>query len=245
MPKIQNFKPIIALTLFFAVTISTAQAHDMWLEKQGNVVKLNYGHPGATDPYPLERISAMSGYTDNQWKVPLQPLPVEGEAFAYATDNYPLLTVEFDNWYWYHSDEEGWQQFRTPQTDFKGTIIEEGASYKLSKEIVYWRPFLSQPIGQRAEIVPLKDPTSLKEGDLLPIQLYLEGTLMPAADSRTSLTSDPAIEHPKLVFRKSQEPVMVKVGPPGRQIVIGKYAKPLDGVKKVWFAFSLTFTTTQ
>jgi hypothetical protein len=67
---------------------------------------------------------------------------------------------------------------------------------------------------------------------------------MPVKASRTSLTTDPAIEHPELVCRKNQEPVMVKVGPPGRQIVIGKYAKPLEGVKKVWFAFSLTFTTT-
>lgn len=224
---------------------SVATAHDMWLEKAGNIVELNYGHPGKTDPYPMERITGINGYTKGKWKVPLAPLPQDGEAFCYVTDDYPLLTVDFDNWYWYHTEEEGWQQFKTPQNDFKGTIIEEGASYKLSKEIVEWAPYLAKPVGQRAEIVPLKDPTTLKEGDMLPVQLYFEGEVMPVEASRSSLTSDPAIEHPELVFRKNLEPVMVKVGPPGRQIVIGKYAKPLDGVKKVWFAFSLTFTTTK
>ena len=239
-------KPFLATAFVFAsLTTSTASAHDMWLEKQGDIVELNYGHPGKTDPYPMERITEINGHSNNNWKVLLQPHPQDGEAFCYVTDDYPLLTVDFDNWYWYHTEEEGWQQFKTPQPGFKGTIIEQGASYKLSKEIVVWDEFLKEPVGQRAEIVPLKDPTSLKEGDMLPVQLYFEGKPMPVEGSRTSLTSDPKIEHPDLVYRTNQEPVMVKVGPAGRQIIIGKYAKPLGDKKFVWFAFSLTFTTTK
>lgn len=238
-----KFAAFVCMATVFSA--QTTLAHDMWLEKTGNIVELNYGHPGKTDPYPMERITSINGYTPAKWKEKLTPLPVEGEAFCYVTDDYPLLTVDFDNWYWYHTEEEGWQQFRTPQEKVKGTIIEEGASYKLSKEIVTWSPFLSEPVGQRAEIVPLKDPTTLKEGDMLPIQLYFEGKMMEVDGSRTSLTSDPAIEHPELTFRENLEPVMVKVGPPGRQIIIGKYEKALNGVKKVWFAYSLTFTTTK
>ena len=237
-------KLITGACMLIAFSATAVQAHDMWLEKKENIVELNYGHPGKTDPYPMERITAMTGYSKGAWKVGLEPLPQDGEAFAYITDEYSLLTVDFDNWYWYHTEEEGWQQFRTP-VDMKGTIIEEGASYKLSKEIVDWAPYLAKPVGQRAEIVPLKDPTTLKEGDMLPIQLYFEGEIMPVKGSRTSLTTDPAVEHPELVFRKGLEPVQVKVGPAGRQIVIGKYAKPLGDKKFVWFAFSLTFTTTK
>lgn len=233
---------VIALSTLTAGTVS---AHDMWLEKKGTIVELNYGHPGKTDPYPMERITEINGYSPNMWKVLLTPHPEDGEAFCYVTEDYPLLTVDFDNWYWYHTEEEGWQQFKTPQKNFKGTIIEQGASYKLSKEIVEWNAALAKPVGQRAEIVPLKDPTKLKEGDMLPIQLFFEGQPMEVEGSRTSLTTDPAIEHPELVFRTSQEPVMVKVGPAGRQIIIGKYAKPLGDKKYVWFAFSLTFATSK
>lgn len=234
----------VAVTLVFLMGASV-QAHDMWLQKEGNKADLHYGHPGKTDPYPMERITAITGYTAGLWKVPLTPRPHDGKAFVYVTDNYPLLTVDFDNWYWYHSEEDGWQQFEVPQEMKKGKIIEEGASYKLSKEIISWEAFLTKPTEQRAEIVPLKDPTILKEGDMLPIQLYFEGELMPVAGSRSSLTSDPSIEHPELASRTSQEPVMVKVGPPGRQMIIGKYEKQLEGVQKVWFAYSLTFTTTK
>lgn len=234
-----------AVIAFSTLTAGTVNAHDMWLEKKDGIVELNYGHPGKTDPYPMERITEINGYSPSMWKVLLTPHPEDGEAFCYVTDDYPLLTVDFDNWYWYHTEEEGWQQFKTPQKGFQGTIIEEGASYKLSKEIVQWNDALAKPVGQRAEIVPLKDPTSLKEGDMLPIQLFFENQPMEVDGSRTSLTTDPAIEHPELVYRTSQEPVMVKVGPAGRQIIIGKYAKSLGGKKYVWFAFSLTFTTSE
>ncbi len=79
----------------------------------------------------------------------------------------------------------------------------------------------------------------------MPIQVYFEVEVMPLEGSRTSLTTDPMIEHSELIYRKSAEPVKVKIGPPGRQIVIGKYAKPLGSNKFVWFAFSLTFTTSK
>ena len=39
------------------------------------------------------------------------------------------------------------------------------------------------------------------------------------------------------------DPVEVKVGPAGRQVIIGKYEKRLDDTRRVWYAFSLTFTT--
>lgn len=228
------------LLLLFATT--AAQAHDMWLEKRGDKVHLLYGHPGNTDPYPLSRITAMTGFTENGWKVALEPVEHKGEAYAYLNDRYELLTVEFDNKYWYNTEEDGWRNFLAPQ-EVRGTIIDEGRSYKLSKEILSWQSFMDEPIGQRAEIVPLKDPTKLKEGDMLPVKLYFEGEPMPAEGARVSLTSDISVEHPELVNLKNTRAVKVKVGPAGRQIIIGKYEKKIDETRRVWFAFSLTFTT--
>lgn len=39
---------LMGLLVLFAGT--TAQAHDMWLEKRGDRAWLLYGHPGSTDP---------------------------------------------------------------------------------------------------------------------------------------------------------------------------------------------------
>lgn len=233
----------ICASLLILFGAATAQAHDMWLEKKGDRVQLLYGHPGNTDPYPLSRITAMNGITDSGWRVALEPIEHKGEAFAYLDDSYVMLTVDFDNKYWYNTEEDGWRNYPTPQ-EVRGTVKDEGRSYKLSKNILSWQCFMDKPISrQRAEIVPLKDPTKLKEGDMLPVVLYFEGKPMPAEGARISGTSDARIEHPELINLRGSEAFNVKIGPAGRQIVIGKYEKRLDETRRVWFAFSLTFTT--
>ncbi len=130
----QVFMIITGVCLLFGFSVTLVQAHDMWLEKKGDIVELKFGHPGKTDPYPMERINSIKGYTKGKWTVALEPLPVGGEAFAYITDAYPLLTVDFDNRYWYHTEEEGWQKFRTP-VEMKGTIIEEGHPINYPKKL--------------------------------------------------------------------------------------------------------------
>ena len=241
-----NFmKSVCSLALLFTLCVSTtAFAHDMWLEKRGDRVFLEYGHPGKTDPYPMSRIQEMKGITQNMWEVALEPIEYKGKAFAHIDDEFALLAVSFDNWYWYNTEEDGWRQFRRP-SEVRGTILEEGRSYKLAKEILAWQPFLAKPIGQRAEIVPLKNPVTLKEGDKLPVMLYYEGNPMPAEGARVSGTSDSKIEHPEKFTITEGKPYEVTIGPAGRQIITGNYEKKLGDNKHVWYAFSLTFTTSK
>lgn len=235
----------LVLTMAFVLAFtSVCSAHDMWLEKKGRTAHLIYGHPGSTDPYPISRITALTGINESNWKTPLEAVYKKGEAFAWLDDDYSMLTVEFDNKYWYHTEEGGWQNFERPR-QVCGKVVEEGRSYKLSKTILKWQPSMSKPVGQRAEIVPLKDPSKLKEGDILPVMMYYEGKPMPAAGARISTTSDRTSEHPELMNLKNSKPINVKIGPAGRQIIIGKYAKALDDTRYVWYAFSLTFRTTK
>ncbi|WP_415716098.1 DUF4198 domain-containing protein [Maridesulfovibrio sp.] len=234
-------KTVLAMVLVMAFA-SICSAHDMWLENKGRKAFLMYGHPGATDPYPLSRITAMTGISENNWKTSLEPVYNKGGAFAWLDDDYTMLTVEFDNRYWYHTEEAGWENFDLPR-QVCGRVIDEGRSYKLSKTIIKWTHGMDKPIGQRAEIVPLKDPTKLKEGDSLPVMMYFEGMPMPAAGARISVSSDRNIEHPELVSLKESKPVNVKIGPAGRQVIIGKYEKRIDDIRRVWYAFSLSFRT--
>jgi len=239
----RKFRIVLGLmSLLVLIAATGAQAHDMWLEKRGDRAWLLYGHPGDTDPYPLSRINALTGITANQWKVALEPVEHKGEAYAWLNDDFAMLCVDFDNKYWYNTEEDGWRNFPDPR-EVRGTILDEGRSWKLAKEIIAWQPFMAQPVGQRIEIVPLKDPTALKEGDSLPVMLYYEGKPVPATGAAVSLTSDFNVEHPEMHKITDQKPVNVKVGPAGRQLIIGKYEHRLDDTRRVWYAFSLSFTT--
>ena len=172
-------RALICAALMVSFGTVAADAHDMWLEKKGDKAWLLYGHPGKTDPYPLSRITNLGGITENQWKVSLDPVEHKGQAYAVLDDRFAMLTVEFDNKYWYNTKEDGWRNFLAPQ-EVRGTILDEGRSYKAAKNILSWQPFMAKPIGQRIEIVPMTDPTGLKEGDTLPVMLFYEGKPIPA-----------------------------------------------------------------
>ncbi len=240
------FRCFFALCMLSIFMVASVHAHNLWMEKDQDKVHVLYGHPGHTDPYPAERIVRLIGYTDTGWKAEIEPVSKDGQAFAYLTDDYPALGIVFDNWYWYHTEEDGWRQLKQPEGVEKGlTMIEEGASYKYSKHISRWEPWLAKPLGMRTEAVPLMDPTKLKEGDLLPVQFYFEGQVMPVKGSKVALSSDSSIEEPEQPARTDLEPVMIKIGPPGLQIISGAYYKPLTGKKIAWHVFTLTFETTK
>ncbi len=214
-----KFICLLALTLLWA---SAASAHDMWLEENGERVEILYGHPGNCDPFPVSKISDFTGLTPNGWKIQIKPIADKGGACGYLDDDYAMVAATLDNNYWRHTEEEGWLNTDHPvKSDL--TIIEEGSSYKIAKVILDWKPFMKKPIGQRMEIVPLKNPTTMKEGEMLPVALFFEGKPVASDGFLISPTSDSSAEHPEMKEIDPAKPCLVKIGPAGRQLVTAKY----------------------
>jgi uncharacterized GH25 family protein len=155
-----------------------------------------------------------------------------------ADEAFCAVSASLDNRYWLKTTD-GWKN----QREHKGLqIVEEGHSYKHTKHIVTWCDFLSMPVGQRFEIVPLKDPTSLKQGDSLPVKVFFEEK--PTLKARVSKTSDMAKTH-DLDPVKGESSTAVQIGPPGLQLINAKLAVPVKGKQVIWFAASLTFHTAR
>jgi len=229
------------------VLAGQASAHNMWFDKTENGYEFAYGHEGKTDLYDPARVTEISGYTKEAKKISLEikrDIIKDGKGVArtVAGNDILLLTGNLDNKYWFHT-ESGWKNSDTP--DGLKDIIEEGESFKLTKHIVKWADFMTSPIGQKAEIVPLQNPSALKEGQALIIQLYFDGKPMPHKEARVTMNSDAHIENNELVYLTSSDPLEVVIGPPGIQLINAKFKLPLEGKKVVWYAFTLTFNTTK
>ena len=141
-----------------------------------------------------------------------------------------------DNKYWMHTTD-GWKNQRQRQGL---EILKEGHSYKFTKHIVKWCDALAKPLGQRFEVVPLHDPTSLKAGDRLPVKIFFEGKIASAA--RIASTSNMEKTH-DLKSIRGEDPFMVDIGPAGLQLINAKLELPVKNQQVVWYAASLTFYT--
>lgn len=232
---------ILFYVSFCAAIILLAQpllAHDMWLQEIEGGFSIVLGHEGKTAPYESARLKDVTGYTENGWTVGLDIFQEKEGCRVMADEAFCAVSALLDNQYWLKTTD-GWEN----QRECKGLkIVEEGRSYKHTKHIVKWCDFLSGPVGQRFEIVPLKDPTSLKQGDSLPVKVFFEGK--PALKARVSKTSNMAKTH-DLEPAKDENSVVVQVGPPGIQLINAKLVVPVKGKQVVWFAASLTFLTTK
>ena len=235
-------KKYIVFSVFLCAAIFLAAhslfAHDMWLQKIEGGFLIALGHEGQTDPYEPARLKDVTGYTENGWTVELDIEREKEGCRVMADEAFCAVSASLDNRYWLKTID-GWEN----QRERKGLqIVEEGHSYKHTKHIVKWCDFLSGPVGQRFEIVPLKDPTSLKQGDSLPVKVFFEGK--PALKARVSKTSNMAKTH-DLEPVKGKGPISVQIGPPGLQLINAKLLVPVKGKQVIWFAASLTFRTTK
>lgn len=238
-------KKMFLLLVFFVWVPNLVFAHTMWLEKTGYGYDLSYGEKGHTDLYEPSRVTSIDGYTDNKEKKSLSfskhiLKDNKGLARIFLDNQYLMLTADLDNKYWVHTDK-GWENTRIPKNADK--ILEEGKSYKSTKHIIKWKNYMTKPMGLNIEIVPLKDPTKLKEGDILEIQCYKNGKTIPSQDVKIAKNSNPHIHH-ALEYGIENKPLLVAISKKGLQVISAKYKVQISEKEVIWYAFTLSFDTS-
>ncbi len=232
----------VLLSVFICLAIfagaGSVLAHDMWLQESREGFDIALGHKGQTDPYEPERVKRVVGYTENGWSVPLDIERKKAGCRVIPDEAFCALSGILDNRYWLKTTD-GWKNQRK-RKDLE--ILKEGHSYKFTKHVVKWCDVLARPLGQRFEIVPLKDPTKLKEGDCLPLKIFFEGK--PVSGASLAKTSSMDKTH-ALEQVQGEGPFVVQIGPTGLQLINAKFELPVQGRQVVWFAVSLTFLTTK
>ena len=233
--KIRIWRYLLVFGLIVSYPFAVA-AHDVWLQKTDDGYLIAVGHQGQIDPYEPERVQQVIGYTQNSWPVELPIEQGKDCCNVFADEAFCAIGAFMDNEYWMKTTE-GWKN----QRQRKGLeILEAGRSYKYTKHVVQWCDILAEPLGQRFEIVPLKDPTSLKKGDRLPVKIFFEGK--PALGAKLAKTSSMGQTH-DIEQVQGEGPFMVEIGPPGLQLINAKIVLPVQGQQVVWIASSLTFHT--
>jgi len=183
----KHIQVFISTVLLLAVHVSISHAHDMWIDMQSYdfdqskpaVLTLGWGHqfvvPGK-DFMSRDRVEKVFfiGPNANDTAIP------QGDN-AYQS-NTPLdkgswVAVAIPHNGFSSKTTQGYQQGKSKK-DLKD-VIECNYSEKYAKALfTVGAPggeAFSQVFGHKLEIVPMKDPATLKEGDDLPVKVLFEG----------------------------------------------------------------------
>nr|WP_319515226.1 DUF4198 domain-containing protein [uncultured Cohaesibacter sp.] len=161
-----------AALVSFGLTVGAANAHGVWIAERHGENAVVYGHGGDDDAYSPDKVKSLVAKTEDGSIVDLALEKRSDHILFKPNKEIATVAVELDNGIWTMDKDKKWHNKAkndVPNAVAAGHYIKYGVS--LLKSI----GGTLKPQGLKLEIIPLKDPLSLKAGDELPIQVLYNG----------------------------------------------------------------------
>jgi uncharacterized GH25 family protein len=177
---------LLCVAAIFLAASLPAQAHELWVmvqKPEGGIFRANigYGHHFPNlEPIPTDRVHIFDPLVlvTPKGKVTLDQV---GENYAYQKKidlkKGSYLVLGFYKPTFWSKGPEGWAQTDRAQRP-DAVYVEEAVMYGktiLNLDGASDNGFISKPVGQKLEIVPLVNPVKVKVGDKMPLQVLLDG----------------------------------------------------------------------
>lgn len=178
----------------------SARAHDFWLERQGGVFLLRYGHHGgealALDAAKIKTLTCRQGV-----QAPRNVLASATVAPKQLTFAGPcaLVSAFHDGGFWSLTPDGEKNLPRNQVPD----AVRSWRSRQFAKWVDVHSPLAGQPLGDGFEIVPVSDLAKVKTGDKATFRVLLAGKPLSGATL--------AIDHKPLGETDNQGEVRVKL----------------------------------
>jgi nickel transport protein len=218
---------VLALTLTF-LAAPALYAHDLFVGKQAGEFVVLFGHTdtGKFSEYKTEHIKEVRAYDKSGNAIAAQLKPHAKGAAVVAGQNPALIALVFDRGFTVKTTE-GYKNVSKREAQ---NVIEswKGATY--NKNIWQWSDRFAKPLGGKIEIVPLKNPLTLKVGDILPFQVFYDGKPIEGLEIGTADHSDQ-----KGIVTDKNGKASVSIKKSGQQVVKATRKIPLQNDPDVDF----------
>lgn len=164
-----------------ACIAAAACAHGVWFATRLSKTQLVLGEGPDDRPYDTKAVFLLQGYDKDYNKVEVKPIVGKTEEFITIepAENVAVVVAGFSYGYWTADSEwNNWKRITDENKDEKNQI----ANLKYD---VFYRASVKEPKpieGLPFQIVPMSDPTNLKVGDSLVVQVLQNGKPMPNAE---------------------------------------------------------------
>jgi len=199
---------------------SLATAHDVWLVNKGSYAELQYGHE-IPEVYNPAKVVEYRGFDASGAAIALKTVPLP-QSFGIVPDPKAVaVTVVLDNGYWIATSTSS--EWKNVSLETARRFSEYSNPIKYHKSLYRWSDRMAKPLGLRFEIIPLKNPFTLKPGQSLPIQVLIEGKPDSGADVEYGLHGDKA----PTVKTDNQGRASIPIQSKGEQFIAVDYKVPV------------------
>jgi uncharacterized GH25 family protein len=155
----------------------SAFAHGIWTETRYGHIEVVNGHGAEDEAYAPGKIKGVWAYDEKGKSVPVTVERLGDHVRLVPTAPPAIVTVTLDNGVW-SKDKDG-KSVNAPMSEVSGAVS-ASRSYKYSLAILEPHARLPENLRLAMVIRPLKDPTQVGVGNLLPVEVTVDGK--PAAN---------------------------------------------------------------
>lgn len=215
--------------LFAAFFLLLAQAqlvlaHDAWIEKQDGEFVVIYGHGGKHETYDPAAVKEAQAFDAKGEAVAVEIVKHKDKASLAPKGTPSIIAMFYDGGYYVRTTEGG-KKMTKREAKGKFEILEGLISQKCSKAFLAPSTAWQKPLALRLEIVPEKDPFSVKAGDALPVKVLLDGKPL---EGVTVKSGDIGHSDPKDLPKSDKDgKVSVVIAKPGFQVLVTSHKTPI------------------
>ncbi|MCA1960780.1 MAG: DUF4198 domain-containing protein [Desulfomonile sp.] len=234
-------KRIILAVILLLCSAQLALAHDTWIEKRGGELLVLRGHDGNAEPYDPALVKEPKAFDANGRTIALEIVKNKGNASLSAKESPAIVAALYDSGYWLKTTD-GWKKATKREGKDKYTIVESIKSKQWCKGFLAGSNESLKPVGQQFELVPLKDPTTLRAGDTLPMRVIFDGNPVEGAIITTGGDHASDTKNPLKTDKEGKASITVEKS--GLQLVKASHQVPIKDdpdADVLYLASTITF----
>jgi nickel transport protein len=214
----KNMFKLTMVVISFLFTQSVF-AHHLWIEKEGGLYKVLWGHPPETSPYEPEKLKEARAFDSDGKEAPLTRKNEKGAVYLASKSDVSMISVSFEGGYLV-TTPDGKKRVTKREAEKTGLqIIDSVYSTQYAKGLFVCSENTTKASGLKFEIVPLKNPCKMKPNEGVPLRIYFEGKPLEGATVETG-------NHAEAGRTDKDGNFSIKVSAKGMQIILAKYRIP-------------------
>ncbi len=165
---------ILIAGLLIILAAPLGHAHDTWIEKRDGQFLVLRGHGGSVEAYDTSLVKESKARDAKGQAIEVEIKKNKENAALLFAGNAVVIAALYDSGYWLHTTD-GWKKAGKREGKGKYDIVEALKSKQWCKSYLAPGEQNLKPVGQRYEVLPLKDPVTLHVGDELAIKVVFDG----------------------------------------------------------------------
>jgi nickel transport protein len=226
---------LTVVVISFLLTQS-AFAHHLWIEKDGGLYKVLWGHPPETSPYEPEKLKEAKAFDSMGREVSLARKNEKDVVYLSAKSDISMIFVSFEGGYLV-TTPDGKKRVTKREAEKKGLqIIDSVYSTQYAKGVFLCSENTTRASGLKFEIVPLKNPCKMKPNEMVPFRIYFDGKPLEGATVETGNHAEAGTSGKDGIFN-------VKITKKGMHIILAKYRIPVkDNLDTDYLSYTTVLT---